>query len=325
MTRILRAVPLAAALALAAPAPAQEIGEWSVSAGVPLASFSGSTMYRISASDGASSIKSELEFPVTGYLAGARVQAARRISSWQRWVLEGNGMHSLTEPKGTMEDSDWIEGPIELLPVAEGGFGLTAPNPGKDIYSTSQVQVRALALEARVGLELEPAPFARVTPLAGILYQRFDYVARQTVQVGYGSYGPDFTGTHWDRSLEYDVSYQALYVGGRGEVGRGPVSAALEAWVSPIASASDRDDHLLRQKLSETEADGWAWYAGVEGRLALGASDALAAHASIVRFETSGTQTQRFYGGENAGLTGTIGAVVRSTRGSLALAWTHGF
>lgn len=318
MTRVLRAVPLAAALAVAAPAAAEEIGEWSVTAAVPLASISGSSMYGISASDGSSSIRSELEFPVTGWLAGARVQACRRISASGRWVLEGAAMHSLTEPKGTLEDSDWLEGQVELDEV--GTF-----HPGKDIYSTSDVHVRALVLEARVGLELEAAPFARVTPLAGVLYQRFDYVARQTEQVGYGPYAPRFTGTFPERSLEYEVAYRAIYLGGRGEAGRGPVSAALELWYSPLAGASDRDDHLLRQKLSETEADGSAWYAGVEGRLALGARDALSAHASVVRFDTSGTQVQRFYGGPDAGLAGAIGAVVRSSRTMLALAWTHGF
>lgn len=321
MHTVLRAAVMVALTLSAVRASGEEHGGWEVSGGLPLAIISGHSTYRIFASDGASSVASELEFPLQGYLAGARVQAARRPegSRW-RWVVSGTAMHTLTEERGTLEDSDWIDGPVELAPPPDG---VGQAHPGKDIYSTSKAFTRVLVVEARVAAEQDVSPSVRLAPMAGVLYQRFDYQAGEVRQTGYGPYDADFSGTYPGRAIEYEVRYRAIYLGARGELGTGALTGAAEVWYSPFAHAEDRDDHLLRSKLSTTTASGTAWQAGVEGRLAVGPADTLSANVSVVRFDTSGTQVQRFYAGPYAGLAGTIDATIRSSRTTFLAAWTH--
>jgi len=143
-------------------------------------------------------------------------------------------------------------------------------------------------------------------------------------QVGYGPWNtPSYTGSVPGKGLTYEVSWMAPYVGGRGELAFGPVTTALDAWFSPIATGKDEDDHLLRSKRSTTDASGLAWQVRGEGRYALGYRDALSVHAGVIGFSAKGTQTQTFYAGPDQGQTGTIGAKLDSLRWSVGLAWTH--
>jgi outer membrane protease len=317
MSRLLRAAAIAGVL-LASGARAEEDGEpgWELEATVPVAWVGGHTTYEISASDGSSSIRSQLQFPLQGVLAGLRARvAAPRSPDGPQWAFEGSALHTLTEETGTMKDSDWIDGPAELSEVG-------AAHPGKDIYSTSKAFLRALVLEARASAGYDVTPGLRLAPLAGILYQSFSYVVVDVNQIGYGPWAGQ-TAKVGGRALTYDVGYRALYAGARGELALGQVTAALDAWYSPFAHASDEDDHLLRFKRSQTDAGGSAWQVRGEGRIALGAQDAVTLHGAVVGFSVTGTQTQTFYAGPDAGATGTIDAKLTSLRWTAGLAWTH--
>ncbi len=321
---LLRAGTLAAALLAASVGSAQEPSGpgWDTELSLPVAAIGGYTKYRIAASDSTGSVESELEFPLGGVLAGLRGQlASPRDGNRRRWIFEASGMLSLAGSNGVLKDSDWIDGSVETATPPDG-LGL-APHAGKDIYSESKADLHALVLEARAALELEPSPGFRLAPLVGVLYQRFTYDVRDVVQVGYGSYAADFTGSVSGPVLDYEVRYRAVYVGARGELVRGRFSAAAELWYSPIASAEDRDDHKLRSKLSTTDASGTAWQAGLGARLALGAADALQAQISLVRFSLTGTQFQRFYAGPDAGMSGTIGSTITSARATFLVVWAH--
>ena len=318
MSRCLRACALAVALAATSTsAQEQPDAAWEVELSVPLAALTGHTTYRIQAADQTGSVESELEFPLGGFVAGARGQlASRRDQDRRRVVFEATALLSFTGSEGTLKDSDWLSDSIDISTVG-------AAHPGKDIYSESNARLSALVLEGRAAWELEVSPGLSIAPLVGVLYQRFGYDVRDVVQVGYGPYAADFTGSAYGSVLDYEVRYRALYAGARGALVLGSGTLAAEAWYSPFAHAEDRDDHMLRSKLSTSDADGSAWQAGVSGRLALGPSDALQAQLSLVRFTTTGTQLQRFYAGADAGLSGTIDTTITSSRTTVVLVYSH--
>lgn len=316
MTRLLRLAAAAATLAIGA-ARADEGFELEVSARA--AYLGGDTSYEISATDGSSSIRSRLEFPIQGAAAGLHASAAKASGrGW--WVLELTGLHTLGESAGaigTMRDSDWIDGPAETSEVGSRHDGL-------DVFSTSRASLTALVLDLRAARELSLTPSLRIAPLAGVLYQRFAYTVRDLTQVGYGPWYPA-TASVPGEVATYEVSYVVVYAGARGAVSAGPVTAALDVWLSPFAFAHDADDHLLRSKRSSTDATGLAAQARSEVRLALGGRDALGLEGSVVVISTSGTQTQRFYAGPNQGQGAQIGADVDSVRWTAGVLYTHRF
>ena len=259
-SRVLRAAAIAALL-VAAVARAQEDDRgWQVDASIPVDYFGGHTTYEISASDGSSSVRSQLQFPLQGVLAGLRLQvAAPRIDTGGRFLFDLSVAHSLTDASGTMKDSDWLDGPVEIQEVG-------APHAGKDIFSTSRANLAALVLEGRASYQVPVSPTVRFLPALGVLYQRFSYGVYDVNQVGYGPWNtPSYTGSVPGKGLTYEVSWMAPYVGGRGELAFGPVTTALDAWFSPIATGKDEDDHLLRSKRSTTDASGLAWQVRGEG------------------------------------------------------------
>lgn len=319
-SRLLRAAVLAVLL-VAASARADEDGsEWQFEATVPLEYIGGHTTYEISGRDASSSVRSELQFPIQGVLAGLRARfSPPRSPGGPLWAIEGSAQHTLTEATGTMKDSDWIDGAAELTEVGSA-------HAGRDIYSTSKAFLRALVVEARgsVTYDLihEGALTLRLAPLAGVLYQSFSYVVVDVNQVGYGPWA-GYSATIGGRGLTYDVAWRAPYVGVRAELQQGDLAGALEGWYSPLANAKDEDDHLLRSKLSKTDADGSAWQARAELRYAVSRSTALAVQGAVLGFSATGTQTQSFYAGPDAGAGGTIGAKLTSLRWTLGagLSW----
>jgi outer membrane protease len=317
-----------AALALGAGTPdarAQEPGSrtWELAMSLGAEVGGGDTTYRIAASDGVDSVASELQFPLSSVMLRLHGELATRAAPGDgRFVLQTS---VLTAPRpragsGTMRDSDWLS---DSLDIDEVGFA----NPGKDIYSESDAELDALVVEARAAWEfpLARAPGLVLAPIVGMLYQRFDYDVRNVHQVGYGPYAPTFTGSAAGQVLLYGVTYRVPYVGARAALARGKVTATADVWFSPFASAHDRDDHLLRAKLSETDASGTAWQASLGARVALGAHDFVDLQGATVRVSTTGTQHQRFYGGEFAGLEGDIDAKITSARNSLLVSYVHRF
>ncbi len=324
---LFRAVPalgLALALGATTQAFAQEPSRgWSLEVALGAEMGGGDTTYRIEASDGVDSIASELEFPLSSVML--RVQgelAAPIVPEEGRFVLQGA---LLTSPReragsGTMKDSDWLSGPMEISLVG-------APHDGKDIYSESDAQLDALVLDLRAAWEFRPAraPGMVLAPMLGLLYQRFDYSVRDAHQVGYGPYAATYSGFAPGQVLVYRVSYRAPYVGARAAIASGQLTATADLWFSPFASADDRDDHVLRSKLSETDASGSAWQVSLGARLALGAADLVQAQAATVRISATGTQHQRFYAGPLAGSYSDIDAKITSTRNSFLLSYVHRF
>jgi outer membrane protease len=308
-----------AALAAAPRALAQEPAarEWQLELAVPVTALSGHTTYRIEGASPAGSVVSELGFSLAGLAAGLEAQLGTKVGERSRLVFRLQAVASVGGSTGTLEDSDWLEGAPEIAEV--GG----AAHPGLDIYSRSVAELEAVIVDARVAWEGWRAAGFLVAPMAGLLYQRFAYDVRDAEQVGYGPYAPLYTGTIPGRVIDYRVSYHVPYAGARATTAGRRLTGSAELWVSPLALANDRDDHLKRWRLSTTVASGTAWQGSVAARLALGRRDFLEAHASLTQIGASGTQRQRFYAGPYAGRRLSIGSEITSSRTSLSLVYAR--
>jgi outer membrane protease len=292
---------------------------WTVELSPRLAYLRGHTTYRIEASDGASSVASELEFPIETGAIGLHARfAPARDPGRGGPSFEIGGALSIGEATGTMKDSDWLSGAAETAEVG-------APHDGRDIYSESKSDVRARMLEARAAWELDAiAPGVVLAPMVGVLYERFEFDVHDGRQWGYGPWNtPEYTGSFAGRALRYEVRYLAPYLGGRAGLERGAFRASAELWWSPVADADDEDDHLLRGKLSTTEARGSAWSAAARAGLRVGGRDTIQAQASVVDVRAEGTQRQRFYAGPDAGLQLRIPSTLTSARTTFLVSYTH--
>jgi outer membrane protease len=313
------AVPPQPPPALVQPPPPPAARPWTVELGAEAAYLSGDTTYRIEASDGVSSVASELEFPVDVGGVGLRARLARaRPPGRGGPAFEARGFVNLRQGRGTLKDSDWLSGPAETGEVG-------APHEGKDIYSESKVWLHAGALDVRAAWELDAlAPGVVLAPILGVSYARLEYVVGDGRQWGYGPWDtPAYTGSWSGRALEYRVSYLVPYLGGRAAISRGALRAHAELWGSPIARANDVDDHLLRGKRSETDASGTAWSATVGAGVRVGPRDTVSGEASLVRVRADGTQVQTFYAGPDAGLRLRIPSEITSSRLGFFLVYAH--
>jgi hypothetical protein len=323
MRASLAAFTVLATLASAPSARAQELPPraWQLELAVPLTVLSGHTTYRIEGSDLASSVASELEFSLGGVAAGLDAQLGTwMVGERSRVVFRLQALASIAGATGTLEDSDWLEGAVETAPPP-GGVG--AAHAGLDIYSRSKARLDTVIVDARVAWEGWRPSGLLVTPIAGLLYQRFAYEVRDAVQVGYGPYAPAYSGTFPGKVIDYRVSYHLPYAGARVTTSTRRLGGWAEVWVSPLAVANDRDDHLLRGKLSTTYATGVAWQGSLAGRLALGRRDSLEVHASLTQAVARGMQRQRFYAGPDAGRALSIGSEITSSRTSLSLVYAR--
>ena len=122
----------------------------------------------------------------------------------------------------------------------------------------------------------------------------------------YGEDAPYHFDTYHDELvLTYDATYSALYAGTK--ISRNFEKQGIELNVklklSPIATAKDLDDHVLRFKTAESELQNGLFY-DFAGEIAYlfpftifnGRKIRFKIGGNIAHFELEGSQTQKFYG-----------------------------
>jgi hypothetical protein len=249
--------------------------------------INGYTKYHISFDGGAS----ELEFPLKAYLAGINLGWGFRNDQKQEIVrMELKWLTNVSDGKGKMEDSDWIDDDADFLGIP--GYS----HPGKDIYSESDVELRAHIVNINVMYNVWLIKNFSIGPMAGYRYQFFKYDVKNTNQVGYGEYAPYFTASVRGNTLKYKISYHIPYFGLSSNLLLGKVfKTNLSLGYAPFAFANDRDDHLLRYKLSKADTDGHAFVGSLNTTLNLLTHLYLSAGADYLWIHTKGTQDQYFY------------------------------
>ncbi len=260
---------------------------------------------------------SELKWPLDVVLVSLGGRA-----DFGRVSLRGEITKNATSDAGDMEDSDWG--------VYYGSYG---PNPApgyyfsqtsKDVFSTSSTDLDALILDFRGRYAVwRGARFSTNVGL-GLRYQKFSIVASDVHQYSpsYSTYGLNrvfptdpFSYNGSGPALEYEVTYTIPFVELSGLYRFGTmVSVEGALGYSPLVQASDRDDHLLRSKISEGSDKGSAWLFDLKLRLQATRHWFAALGVSGLFIDTSGTQKQRFYAGENLGYEATIDQTLTSSQ-----------
>jgi len=249
--------------------------------------ISGYTKYHISFDGGAS----ELEFPLEAYLFGFNLGWGFRNEQKQEKVrMEIKWLTNVSDGRGKMEDSDWIDDDADFLGIS--GYH----HSGKDIYSESDVKLRAHIFNANVMYNVWLIKNFSIGPMAGYRYQIFKYDVKNTNQIGYGEYAPDFSASVRGNTLKYKIKYHIPYLGLSSNLSFGKVfKTNLSLCYAPWAFVKDRDVHLLRHKLSKTDSDGHAFIGNLNTTLHLLAHLYLSAGADYLWIHTTGTQDQYFY------------------------------
>lgn len=273
--------------------------------------MNGYTLYRIDFRGGAS----ELEFPLDTSYWGVGIDlrqkdspndAKYRARFTATWSVNGD------KKAGALKDRDWIDDDIAFHSIAYGST-ITQNHPGVDIYSESDTDLRATVYDFHYYYNLYPKEIVSVGPMAGYMVRKFHYDVHNVNQVGYGPYEP-FENFSWPgRVLEYDVRYSLIYAGLGIDFGDSEAAHFYaDIGYSPWAKAKDRDDHILREKISEAATDGYAYVgqAAVDWKF----SDrwSLAGQGQYTYIYTTGTQYQSFYGESDTGFIYTVDDTIKS-------------
>jgi outer membrane protease len=318
--------------AFAAPSVDRQAGEGLF--GFGLGYLTGSTIYHISVYDATAGIESELEFPLDTMIVGLEGGYVSRNAKGQDALRIGlQWFRSLGSGSGKLKDSDWISGTAETSPPPNG-FGFPA-HPGLDIYSTSDISLKANIIDLRGSYNNWISDNLSLGPVGGLLYQNYQFDASNVNQVGYGPYAPEYTGSASGLVLTYEVTYTIPYLGIHSEIlVRRNFQAILDLGYSPGASAEDRDDHVLRGKLSKARTSGSAYLATLTAQWDIEDNDYILIRGQYLKIDTIGWQTQTWYRDEIISATETIPAgttitgindKITSQQVSLSLLFNHRF
>jgi len=265
-TRILILVSASVAVAFASsPAPAEWVSERNPERSLRIVTsrLAGFTKYyiRFNVDQGGTPVvgESELEFPLDTFMGGIDLKWFWRTEGGTPWSVRLGLQRSFVEPGLPMKDTDWIT--YERL--------YSDDERKKWSYTESDAELTGWHAESELRLGLYGSSGFTLDGLLGLTYQRlsfdiFGFEGWQTVgdSIVYGS------GYLGQKVLEYRVSHLIPYVGvGWKYSGGAPISLVFDIAASPRARSSDRDDHVLRTKLSEGSCLGPAYMAKVEVKL----------------------------------------------------------
>lgn len=277
------------ALSLTPAAPAAAVVDFRAGVGT----LAGDTTYTIGF-HGVHWPLSELAWPLDALVASAGARAELGVLT-----VEAEVVKNLTADAGKMEDSDWGVFALEGCPHCDAD--------SLDVFSESRATLEALTLKVEALAWYRAYPSFRLGAGAGLRYMSYGFEASDLAQYSpsWGRYGlpfDPFRAMVDGIAITYEVTYLVPYaaVGGTWRAAdlfsRGDELAfEVVLGYSPIARATDRDDHVLRDKLSEADCSGSALLAGLSGSYRPGGRFFLFATIELAVISTSGTQTQTFY------------------------------
>lgn len=157
------------------------------------------------------------------------------------WQFSGSFFTNISKETGKMKDSDW---------GIDGDSSDTL-----SIYSESDSELYATIVDLEVLKDFPLSPSMKLQLGGNYLYEYFDYEISNTHQYspsGLSGYDADVSG----KTLEYEITYSIVFIVAKlsGNIGNVDLSGGYLFSVS--AMAEDRDNHVLRSKISTTEARG---------------------------------------------------------------------
>jgi hypothetical protein len=197
----------------------------------------GDVAYEISASGGGDTIKSRLEFPLDGTYVGAdaRFNMGGQIAGVKNVTFGAKLLTNISDPSEDMNDYDWINGRL---------VGDTA----------SDTEARSMLLELYFKGDIITQRSIIIRGIAGFRHE--DYAFEIYGLDGYylppiGD-GPE-TASSDLLVLTYDMTHDWVYGGIEGELTLSDSFSVEANMAMGIGFIEDRDDHVLRGKISEAE------------------------------------------------------------------------
>ncbi len=280
--------------------------------------FYGYTLYQIGGTsvdlDGKSSSYghspiSQLKFPIDVYMASLslRFNIAEKFSlGFQVKNNDLNGALKFNSYSGKMKDTDWGYWYLDSERYPTNKYW-ALPNT-IDIYSTSDAKLSALIINGDFLYQIVKTQRFSLRFGVGFLYQNLDFTISNLDQ-WYPSYplyasnilatygaGSSVYGLHIGQSgkvLTYQIKYYFPYLKMAASVNateRLCISPALE--YSPLVRAKDRDDHLLRSKISKGESFGYSMTLSCRADYRFGSRLVIGATFSYTMIDTEGHQRQ---------------------------------
>jgi len=262
-------------------------------------------------------VKVSLEFPLNNLMAGMSLIVGTRHEKNPR---QTRGRFSLTwlrvveKAAGTMKDSDWIEN--------DAAYD-EPPHAGRDIYTESDAQLRGTVFDMNYAHHFRLNNSWTLGPMIGYRSQRLEYEI----------YG--YRGIWWTtpisgagKVLGYEITYKIPYIGLISDLLFGKDSQFqlnLTIGYSDWAKAEDRDDHILRYKLSEGYCQGEAYLIKLNLDWKFYPNWILGLGAEYVDIDTSGVQYQSWYAGGNVGITYDVNDKITSTYRSTIFKISYAF
>jgi hypothetical protein len=286
--------------------------------GVQTRYVQGDSTYYISGVDPAlGSWASELEFPLNNSMAGVSLYVGSSHEENPRQVKGQFCLVWLTtidDDAGTMKDSDWIEN--------DAAYG-EASHAGKDMYTESDARVQGTIFDVDYAHYFRFGARWSLGPMIGYRSQKFEYEI----------YG--YRGTYWTtpvsgagKALDYEITYKIPYIGLSSGLFFGQTNQ-FELWFtfaySNWVKAEDRDDHVLRYKLSEGDCEGNAYLINLSLDWNLYPNWILGLGAEYSDIDTTGAQHQQFYAGPFVGTTYDVDDKISSSSFSTIVKISYAF
>jgi len=197
----------------------------------------GETAYEISATEMGTSIRSRLEFPLDGVYVGAsgRVNTDWRLMGVKNVSFGAKFLTNVTDPSEDMNDFDWLNGML---------VGDTA----------SDTEASSYIVDLSMKGDLVNQPNLIVRGVGGLRHEKYDFEI-----YGFSGYylpplgdGP-VSMDNDILALTYEMTHNWIYGGIEGEIIMTESLRARGGMVVGIGAISDRDDHVLRDKISEAD------------------------------------------------------------------------
>jgi len=261
------------------------LDEWELRLGLKTGYLDGEMNYVIKPAP----YKSKLDFPLGNWLYGGEILIGRKPlylgfefykEIWQT-------------ASGDMEDKDWFLGNLFSYTKSDSEVKLKIQN----------VYLKFCIWEGKNFWKgISEDKYQRLFFLAGYLYERFKYriLGIRNVLAGGSSY-------EGKEVLAYKAEYTVPYIGIEGEciyeidnysLSKFFKNLGISGYIagSPYTKAKHRDDHILRNKLSHGDCDGWAVLAGLKIFIKTNKNWEINFGLDYLNIETDGKQSQYWYG-----------------------------
>jgi outer membrane protease len=253
--------------------------------------------------------RSRLEFPFDNAVAGITTKLAYRppVSLRQdRARLCLNWKTNITDKTGRFRDSDWVENDPAFLnslyDLADDGlrnFSAAAPyatwnNPGKDIYSESDLEIdKYYTIDINYVYNFFPTDSFSIGPMAGYWRREVEFTASNTRQIGFGPYDTDFTMFVPGKTIEYESEQDFPYLGLSADYfWQESLEFNARFGYSCWAQIDDIDRHVARDISSKGSAKGDAYIAACDGAWQFKPDWWFRLSGEYLEIETDGTQAQ---------------------------------